>query len=150
MNKQQIKLFASKKSDDWITPPDLYNELNIVFNFDFDPCPFQHNINNWNGLEVSWGKRNFVNPPYSNVKGFLQKAHYELTHGKAELCVFLVFANTDTKWFHEYCYGKSELRFIKGRLKFDNGTGVKNSAMRPSMLVILTRSSIKKENHAKS
>tara|TARA_Y100001938_G_C8041734_1_gene406512 strand:+ start:744 stop:1196 length:453 start_codon:yes stop_codon:yes gene_type:complete len=150
MNKQQIKLFASKKSDDWKTPTDLYNELNIVFNFDFDPCPFKHNINKWNGLEVDWGVRNFVNPPYSNVKGFLQKAHHELTNGKAELCVFLVFANTDTKWFHDYCYGQSELRFIKGRLKFDNGSGATNSAMRPSMLVIFTRDSIKKESHAKS
>jgi site-specific DNA-methyltransferase (adenine-specific) len=51
--------------------------------------------------------------------------------------VFLVFSNTDTKWFHNYCYNQSELRFIKGRLKFVDENGqTKNSTMRPSMIVI--------------
>tara|TARA_R110002020_G_scaffold212120_1_gene418536 strand:+ start:2352 stop:2786 length:435 start_codon:yes stop_codon:yes gene_type:complete len=135
MNRQQISLFASKKTDNWATPKNLYDELNKEFDFDFDPCPLN---SSFNGLDVEWGKRNFVNPPYSNVVGFLEKAHSELRNGNADLCVFLTFANTDTKWFHTYCYGKGELRFIKGRLKFvdENGES-KNSAMRPSMLVIL-------------
>lgn len=34
---------------------------------------------------------------------------------------------------HEYIYGKAEVRFIKGRLKFG---GSKNSAPFPSMVVI--------------
>lgn len=29
----------------------------------------------------------------------------------------LLQARTDTKWFHEYIYGKAEIRFAKGRLK---------------------------------
>ena len=135
MNKQQVQLFRSKKTDDWQTPPELYKTLDLEFNFDFDPCPFQ---STFNGLECDWGKRNFVNPPYSKVKEFLKKAHEEINKGNAEVCVFLVFANTDTKWFHDYCYGQSELRFIKGRLKFIDAQGnADNSAMRPSMIVIL-------------
>lgn len=135
MNKQQISLFQSKKTDDWQTPVWLYDSLNKEFNFDFDPCPFQ---SSFDGLECDWGKRNFVNPPYSKVKEFLQKAHKEIEKGNAELCVFLVFANTDTRWFHDYCYKKAELRFLKGRLKFVDAQGNNNnSAMRPSMLVIL-------------
>lgn len=47
--------------------------------------------------------------------------------------VMLLPARTDTKAFHEYIYGKAEIRFIKGRLKFGDG---KNSAPFPSMLVI--------------
>ena len=138
MNEQQIKLFQSKKTDNWSTPKKLYYELNQEFNFDFDPCPLNHDIS-------KWGKRNFVNPPYSNVKGFLIKAHEQLNNGNAEVCVFLTFSNTDTKWFHDYCYGMGELRFIKGRLKFEDETGkTKNSAMRPSMLIILTKNSINK------
>jgi len=137
MNEQQIKLFQSKKSDNWATPKKLYKELNDEFNFDFDPCPLN---SDFNGLELEWGKRNFINPPYSNVIGFLKKSHYELTNGKAELCVFLTFSNTDTKWFHNFCYGFGELRFIKGRLKFEDENGnTKNSAMRPSMLVIFRK-----------
>ena len=135
MNKQQIKLFQSKKTDNWATPKYLYDELDKEFDFDFDPCPLN---STFNGLDVRWGKRNFINPPYSNVIGFLEKAHIELKKGNADVCVFLTFANTDTKWFHRYCYGKGELRFIKGRLKFVDEDGkTKNSAMRPSMLIIL-------------
>jgi site-specific DNA-methyltransferase (adenine-specific) len=134
MNEQQIKLFSSKKTDNWQTPKDLYDELNQEFNFDFDPCPLN---STFDGLECDWGKRNFINPPYSNVKGFLKKAHEQLKKGKADLCVFLTFANTDTKWFHDYCYRQAEIRFIKGRIKFMDETGKsKNSAMRPSILII--------------
>lgn len=48
--------------------------------------------------------------------------------------VLLLPARTDTKWFHEYLYGKAEIRFIKGRLKFGDS---KNGAPFPSMVVIM-------------
>ena len=89
----------------------------------------------FNGLEVNWGKKNFINPPYSNVKGFLIKAHKELENGNAELCVFLTFANTDTKWFHDYCYNQAEIRFIKRRVRFVDG-GKPKDAPFPSAIVI--------------
>lgn len=133
MNEQQISLFGSKKSDDWSTPKEFYDKWNKEFNFDFDPCPLH---SDFDGLKINWGKRNFVNPPYSKVKDFLKKSLEELEKGNAELCVFLVFTNTDTAWFHDYVYGKAELRFIRGRLKFGGG---ENSAMRPSMLCIFRR-----------
>ena len=47
--------------------------------------------------------------------------------------VMLLPARTDTRWFHDYIYGKAEVRFIRGRLKFG---GSKNSAPFPSMVVI--------------
>ena len=135
MNPQQISLFQSKATDDWQTPKWLYDKLNEEFHFNFDPCPLQ---STFDGLKISWGKRNYVNPPYSKIKDFLKKAHYELKEGRAEICVFLTFSNTDTAWFHDYIYGKSELRFLRGRLKFVNSEGkIMNSAMRPSMVAIL-------------
>ena len=44
-------------------------------------------------------------------------------------------ARTDTRWFHDYIYQQkgAEIRFIKGRLRFENST---NSAPFPSMVVI--------------
>ena len=45
----------------------------------------------------------------------------------------LIPARTDTKAFHEFIYGKAEVRFIRGRLHFG---GSKNSAPFPSMVVI--------------
>lgn len=115
----------------------LYVELNKEFNFDFDPCPLN---STFDGLSVPWGKRCFVNPPYSQVKAFLVKAWEEINAGRTKLAVFLTFSNTDTAWFHDYIYHKAEIRFIRGRLKFLDETGkVINSAMRPSMLAILKR-----------
>ena len=49
------------------------------------------------------------------------------------IAVMLIPARTDTKAFHKYIYGKAEIRFVCGRLKF----GVsKNKAPFPSMIVI--------------
>lgn len=45
----------------------------------------------------------------------------------------LIPARTDTKAFHRYIYNIAEIRFIKGRLHFNNST---NSAPFPSMIVI--------------
>lgn len=45
----------------------------------------------------------------------------------------LLPARTDTRWFHDYIYGKTEVRFIKGRLKFGS---CQNVAPFPSMVVI--------------
>jgi Na+-transporting NADH:ubiquinone oxidoreductase subunit NqrB len=47
--------------------------------------------------------------------------------------VALIPARTDTQWFHSYVYGKAEIRFVKGRLKFG---GSKNNAPFPSMVVV--------------
>lgn len=135
MDEHTIKLFSSKKTDNWQTPKKLYDELDAEFNFDFDPCPLN---STFDGLECDWGKRNYINPPYSKIKAFLIKGWKEIENGNAEVCVFLTFSNTDTKWFHDYLYKQVELRFLKGRLKFlDENGKVQNSAMRPSMIAIL-------------
>lgn len=114
------------KNDNWETPEELYNKLNEEFNFDFDPCPLNHDLNKWNGLEIDWGKSNFVNPPYSNpLKDlFIKKGFEEYKKGKT--VVFLIPVSTDTKAFHEYIYPYAEIRFLKGRVKFKgfNSKGV--------------------------
>ena len=138
MDENTIKLFSSKKSDNWQTPKDLLLELYKEFNIDFDPCPLNPLSD---GLKIDWGKRCFVNPPYPKVSEFLKKAHEEIEKGNTEIAVFLTFANTDTAWFHDYLYNKAEIRFIKGRLRFRNEKGeVQNSAMRPSMICVLRQS----------
>lgn len=45
----------------------------------------------------------------------------------------LIPARTDTRWFHRYIYNQQEVRFIKGRLRFN---GAKYNAPFPSMIVI--------------
>jgi len=101
--------------DDWKTPPELYGKLNDEFNFDFDPCPLH---SDFDGLNIEWGNRNFINPPYSRKlkEEFIRKSYDESLKGK--LCVMLLPVSTSTKIFHEIIYPHAEIRFIKGRVKF--------------------------------
>ena len=108
-------------------------ELNNEFRFDFDPC-FRNtgNLHNIDSLGSSWnGSSVFVNPPYKKLSAWIKKSYEE--HKKGKTVVMLIPARTDTKAFHEYIYGKAELRFIKGRLCFDDSG---NPAPFPSMIVI--------------
>ena len=50
----------------WLTPADLYDELNKEFNFNFDPCPFPK-LDNFDGLTCEWGSSNYVNPPFGSI-----------------------------------------------------------------------------------
>lgn len=124
--------------DNWETPKDLYNKLDEEFHFDFDPCPLN---STFDGLSVPWGKSNFINPPYSRKlkEAFIIKASQIANEGN--ICVLLIPVSTSTKVFHEYIYGKAEIRFLQGRVKFSgiNTKGIKVSdkcGMHDSMLVI--------------
>lgn len=142
MSEHSRKILFSSESDNWATPKELYDDLNNEFDFDFDPCPFN---STFDGLNIKWKKSNFINPPYSNIVGFLEKGHEEIKNGNAKTLVYLIPVRTDTKWFHNYvypyfkreCKPYADIRFIKGRVRFENGTGVKNSAPFPSMLVVI-------------
>ena len=124
------RILFSSKSDHWSTPVALYDELNSEFNFNFDPCPL---MSTKDGRKGQWTGRVFCNPPYSDILAFLTKGLYHLSVRDCELLVFLVPARTDTAWFHDYCYGKSEIRFLRGRIKFG---GAKYNAPFPSMVVV--------------
>lgn len=50
----------------WLTPVEMLMKLDDEFHFDFDPCPYPL-PEGFNGLEVPWGKSNYVNPPFGSV-----------------------------------------------------------------------------------
>ena len=128
--------------DDWETPKLFYEKLNKEFKFDFDPCPLDHNIEEWDGLEIEWGQSNFINPPYSRItkEGFIKKAIEESKKGK--LCVMLLPVSTSTKIFHHSILPNNpEIRFIEKRLNFSgyNSKGeyvTDKVGMHDSMIVI--------------
>ena len=140
MNK--LKGCFSSVKDDWTTPDDLYRQLDNEFHFDLDPCADSNNhkcnmfyTKEENGLLQNWqGHTVFCNPPYGakSTSDWIKKCAEEGDKPNTTV-VMLIPARTDTKAFHEYIYGKAEIRFIKGRLKFGNS---KNSAPFPSMIVI--------------
>lgn len=119
------------------TPNGFYNQLDKEFNFDFDPCPIHQNDPMMDGLQIDWGSRVYVNPPYGKaIKIWLEKALQELNK-KSKTIVFLLPAYTDVRWFHDIVLPKAkEIRFIKGRLKFGEHN---NSAPFASMVVIFEK-----------
>lgn len=133
-------MFSSKKMD-WSTPQKFFDELDNEFHFTLDPCASDENAKceyyyteEEDGLIQDWsGETVFCNPPYGReLPKWIEKCFHE---GQKEntTVVMLIPARTDTKAFHNYIYNKSEIRFVKGRLKFGDG---KNSAPFPSMIVI--------------
>ncbi len=82
--------------------------------------------------KIGGGHTVWCNPPYSDVKRWARKCYYE-GHKPNTTIVMLVFCRTDTKWWWNYVQHKAEVRFIKGRLKFN---GSDNNAPFPSALVI--------------
>jgi len=127
--------------DNWQTPKYFYDKLNAEFNFDFDPCPYLHDMS-WDGLLIEWKKRNFINPPYSLKlkEAFIMKAIDESKKNK--LCVLLLPVSTSTRIFHDFILpNNKEIRFIRGRLSFSgfnskNQFVTKNKGMHDSMIVV--------------
>lgn len=131
-------LFTSN-SDEWYTPQELFNELDAEFHFNLDPCATadSHKCDKYftkadDGLSQKWGGyRVFCNPPYSQINKWVEKAFRE-TREDNTVVVMLIPARTDTRYFHNYIYQRTEIRFVKGRLHFSE----KGSAPFPSMIVI--------------
>lgn len=92
-----------------------------------------------NGLSLPWSGYGavFCNPPYGREIGkWVQKAYSEHVRGGVTI-VMLIPARTDTSYFHDYIYGKAEIWFLRGRLKFEDENGsAMNPAPFPSMVVI--------------
>lgn len=134
------KVLFSSNSDEWATPPEIFEQLDAEFHFNLDVCATDHNHKCANyftkaddGLKKFLGGwRVFCNPPYSQISSWVKKA-YEESHKPGTVIVLLIPARTDTRYFQEYIYHRAEIRFIKGRLKFGDS---KNSAPFPSMLAI--------------
>lgn len=141
------KALFSSNSDEWATPDNIFKELDSEFSFNLDACATQDNhkcpkffTKEDDGLAQNWGGyRLFVNPPYSNIGAWIKKAYYE-SFKPNTLIVLLIPARTDTRYFQEYIYHRAEIRFIKGRLHFNNS---KAGAPFPSMLVIYRAGGLK-------
>lgn len=141
----KTELFFSCKTDQWETPQDFFEQLDNEFHFTLDPCADETNhkcekyfTKEQDGLAQDWsGEIVFCNPPYGRKVGkWVQKCFQEVYSGGCKCAVLLLFANTDTKWFHDWIYHKAEVRFIKGRLKFGGG---RVNSPKPSMVVIFKK-----------
>ena len=115
------------------TPRALFDQLNAEFQFNFDPCPLG-DTSIWDGRLASWqGMRVFCNPPYGRTVGtWLAKAR------EAEVAVYLLPSRTDTAWWHDYALAADEIRFIRGRLQFGDGSKGRGAPF-PSVILVYRR-----------
>lgn len=134
------EVLTSSRSNEWETPQDFFDKLNREFHFTLDSAATSENAKcqkfytaEDDGITQDWsGERVFCNPPYGRkISRWVEKAYSESQKGA--LVVMLIPARTDTQYWHSYIFGKAEIRFIRGRLKF---SGCKDSAPFPSAVVI--------------
>jgi site-specific DNA-methyltransferase (adenine-specific) len=139
-------LFSSN-TDLWATPQSFFDKLNKEFGFSLDPCATHENAKcdyyftkEKNGLLESWeGETVFCNPPYGReINKWVEKAYKEGLKPNTSV-VLLIPARTDTKYWHEFIFGKGEIRFVKGRLKFGDAS---NSAPFPSAVIVFGEKAI--------
>ena len=137
-------------NDQWATPWPLFNQLDAEFGFTLDPCASATNAKCAryfteadNGLARSWeGERCFVNPPYSNIAPWVEKAWHEAQRGAT--VVLLIPPRTELAYWHDWILGDGswlkacadEVRFVRGRVCFVDPSGQRNSPRDPSVLVV--------------
>ena len=130
----------SSNTNEWETPQDLFDMLDAEFNFTLDPCASRKNKKckkyfsiKTDGLSKKWSGSVFMNPPYGQaIKHWIEKAYIESQSDRVNVVVCLIPARTDTRYWHDYVMKASEIRLIKGRLRFSN----KDPAPFPSAIVI--------------
>jgi DNA N-6-adenine-methyltransferase (Dam) len=129
---------TAKSSDEWYTPPAVFDALGLTF--DLDPAappggvPWvpaaRHLSQREDGLSKPWHGRVWLNPPYGRATDrWLRKL---ADHGDG---LALVFARTDTAWFQRVASEATALCFIGGRLRFHRPDGTAgDTAPSPSLL----------------
>lgn len=125
-------------SMEWRTPLELFKGVQEEFGLTTDAAASRDNAmlpefwtKEQNALEKDWtGKRIWCNPPYGREQiKFIEKA----AKCEADIAILLVPARTETKVWHSHVFGKAEIRFISGRLKF--GGCPHNAPFSPALLI---------------
>jgi len=139
--RKRLKRSVHFRSDThlWSTPQAFFDALDAEFGFTLDVCALPINAKcavfyspEQDGLQQVWTGACWCNPPYGSVIAkWVQKAYESAQSGALVVC--LLPARVDTRWWHDYVLPSTEIRYLKGRLKFGGG---ENSAPFPSAVVI--------------
>lgn len=136
-------------NDEWRTPPALFRVLDERHKFTLDAASTADNAlcSSYitcedDALVVAWGSEQepavaWCHPPYSmgSIPAFMRKAIGEIDAGRVREAVFLVLADTSTRYWHELVLPRaSEVLFVDGRVNFltpdgepDRGSGTKGA-----------------------
>lgn len=140
------RLFSSAKQD-WATPPHVFRYFDEKYHFQLDAAAREDNAlcerfigPETDSLSVPWQAQTvWLNPPYGRGVGrWVEKAYREAKAGKT--VGVLIFARTDTRWWHDFVMKSLVVYLIRGRLKFVAGDGsASNPATAPSCFVVFGR-----------
>lgn len=126
-------------AEEWSAPRAVYQPLDAEFHFTLDACATADNAKcpryftkDQDGLDQAWGEETvWCNPPFRDVAAWVRKASIE----KGATTVLLVPSRTDTDWWHRYVWTKAEIRWIRGRLRFN----AKANAPFPCCIIVFRR-----------
>ena len=103
-------------TDDWYTPPDIFDALGLIF--DLDPC--SPGPAHWvparkiytkedDGLVQPWSGTVIMNPPFGRRNGHVPWLRKFLAHGDG---VAIVRAYTSSAWFHQWAVKAQTMCFF--------------------------------------
>lgn len=138
INANFSQLTKSNKSVDYVTPPEFFNKLNKIFNFEIDAATSKENplklprffTKTEDALEQEWDGNTFCNPPFGKLLGlpkWIAKMKKEsMKHTEHVYCMLLP-ARTETLWANDIVrIQNTYIHFIRGRLTFVNPVLNKN------------------------
>jgi hypothetical protein len=128
------------KSDEWYTPPEIFEALKV--NFDLDPCGSDSDdfvpaslkyMKCHDGLSKNWlGKFVWMNPPFGGRNGHVPWLKKFIENGNG---IGLCRAYTSAGWFHEYMPQMDCILFPKGKTKFIDQNGQRGKS--PSSGIVM-------------
>ncbi|WDW17303.1 phage N-6-adenine-methyltransferase [Enterococcus faecium] len=142
------KAIMTSDNQDWETPQELFDNLNNEFDFELDAFASDKNAKckhffteRDDSFQQDWTKYKsiFINPPYtSKVQDeVLKKINDTISSNWMGVIVLLIPARTDTKRWHDYIFNKADdIRFIKGRLRFEVDGIPRGSSTFPSAVIV--------------
>jgi transcriptional regulator with XRE-family HTH domain len=134
--------------DSRFTPADFMSHIHAAFGeVDLDPCG--HRLSpvvarrrilldeGGDGLVEDWSARLvFVNPPFSELTRWLERAHGEWRVGRAGTVVCLVPVRTDSALFHDRLSSDADIYLLRGRVRFLDPQG--KAQPTPFSLMLMT------------
>lgn len=136
-------MITNKKAQDWGTPVPLFCGLHAEYRFTVDAAASiaNHKLPRYwteahDGLARSWrGERVFYNPPFGDVRSWLEKALYERDHNGV-FSVGLALCSLETDWYLDLA-SKVEKHTFRRRVAYSPPRGVDASSPSfPSVLLI--------------
>jgi phage N-6-adenine-methyltransferase len=129
-NSHDLDVLTSDESDEWSSPRELVEPLDAaVGGFDLDPCsgaessPFAAETYTAadDGLAQPWHGDVWVNPPYSEMWDWTDKAIEAVSTGDAETVCFLCKGDSSTDWWQCAASHAAVICAIDHRLSFGDG-----------------------------